>query len=375
MNINDKSKQSGDLPESGDSFTLNDDPIFNFDLLEPDAIPASEEVVIDTSEIVRTMQCLCPKCSETITIDLSQMPEDGFVTQCTSCNTTIHIIRESCACRAKRQSHEICCANCGSRLDQHVHCNSCGLIFPDYFIPVNLDDARRKARKDFFDKKWSSLKDLNFSFKPVFSGRSQEVTHGYTPQKTIGIAASKSRLLTRRVATITLALIVTVALSVTGVFAYKAHQFEKIYVKNYFRALYGIKTGVDSNLQTCLTMKSEWETASKSGMRYSPLVNTKNEIQSAKLRGEIDKIMKTASDPPKKLVQSKKRLQSLYKIYMDSDVLINSKPNSLQEFSAAIDKLDNKMKIASNEFKSNLPDSLNKELAIAKLKYRGLKDF
>ena len=361
--------------KNDDSFMLDGDSAFNFDLLERDVTPASGGVVTDEPETFRIMECRCPKCSETIVIDLTQMPENGFVTRCTSCNATIHVMKESCACRAKRQSYEICCTNCGTRLDQHVHCNSCGLIFPDYFILVNVDEARQKARKDFFAKKWANLRNLNFSFKPVNSGSSQEITNGYVPQKAISVPTGKPSLLTRRFATISLALVVTVALIVTGVFAYNYHQIEKQYVKSYFRALYGIKTGVDSNLKTCLTVKAEWEVASNSGMRYSPLLSTQNEINSAKLRGEIDKIMKMASEPPKKLAQSKESLLALYSIYLESDVLINSKPNSVRELSSAIDKLDKKMKVASNELKSNIPDSLKQELTTARLKYRALSDF
>jgi hypothetical protein len=249
------------------------------------------------------------------------------------------------------------------------------LIFPDHFILVNPDDARRKARKDFFVQKRVALRDLKISFKPVFSGKADEVSAAYTPKGPIDAVGSKPGLFTRRFAAISLGLIAVVGLIVTGVFAYNAHQQKKQYVKNYFRALYGIKTGIDSNLKTCAKMKAEWEAASKSGMRFSPLVSTQNEIMSAKLRGEIDKTVKMASNPPQKLAPAKDKLLALYNVYLESDGLINSRPNSLQGFTTAIDAIGTKMKMASSDFKSNLPESMKRELAVARLKYRGLSDF
>jgi len=375
VKTDDKTLHFDDQPKSDDTFELSDDPVFNFDLLEPEDTLASKEEVAEISGTVRAMECLCPKCSETTPIDLSEMPSDGFVAHCSTCNATLHVLRESCACRAKRQSHEICCANCGSRLDQHVHCKSCGLIYPDYLILVNLDDARRKARKDFISKKWTAIRDFEFSFRPVRSGSSIDTTHHYVPQKSASGETAAKSLFTRKFATISLGLIVTVALVATGVFAYNLHQREKQYARNYFKAIYGIKTGVDTNLKTCSTMKAEWEKAANSGIRYSPLISTNDEMKSAKLRGEVDKIVNLTNEPPKKLASSKDRLQAIYKIYLESDALINSKPNSLQEFSNTIDKLDKKMKLASNDIKSNLPDSMKEEMQNAKLKYRGLSDF
>lgn len=354
---------------------LNDDPVFNFDLLEPEVAPESGDAVTEASEPVRVMECLCPKCSHSTEINLTEMPTEGSVIQCSACNATIHIVRESCACRAKRQGHEISCANCGSRLGQHIHCNSCGTIFPDYFVPENPDDARRKARKAFFANTWAAFRDLKFSFKPAFSGVSREASHGYTPQRAIDFSEDKPGLFTRKIAMISLAVVVSVALLAAGGLAYKTHQNEKQYVKNYFRALYGIKTGVDSNLKICSAMKTDWEKAATAGVRYSPIISTNDETKSAKLRGEVDKIVKLANVPPKKLAPTKERLLALYAIYQESDTLINSKPNSLQEFSSSIEKLDKKMKVASNELKSSLPESLKQELANAKLKYRAMSDF
>lgn len=354
---------------------LNTDPVFNFDLLEHEEVSASGEEDTHVSERGRVMECLCPKCSETTAIDLAEMPEDGFVAHCSACNATLHVVRESCACRAKRQSHEICCANCGSRLDQRVHCASCGVMYPDYLVLINPDDVRRRARKDFIVKKWAALRDLEFSFRPVRSGSSKEAAHLYVPQKFADDELADKSLVTRKLAAISLGIIVTIALVAAGVFAYTAHQREKLYAQNYFKAIYGIKTGVDTNLKTCLAMKAEWEKAANTGMRYSPLVSTNDEMKSAKLRGEIDKIVKLMDEPPKKLAPTKDRLLAMYTIYLESDALINSKPNSLQEFSTTIDNLDKKMKVASNDVKSNLPDSLKEELQNARLKFRGMGDF
>jgi hypothetical protein len=363
-------------PKVDDPFALNEESDFSFDYPEPKDLVNADNEIMDLSEPVRLLSCICPKCTEKTDIDLAQVEEDGFVITCSFCNKKIQIIRESSACRAKRRSYEINCANCGKQLDQHAHCSSCGKLYPDYFVAINPDDARIKARNEFFRNKWAAIRSLNFSFKNISYGSSQDSTRAYSPERAaFALASETAGLRSRKNVIIALLLVVAVALVVTGTFAYNSYKSGQVYAENYIKTLYCIKTGVDSNLQTCASMRAEWESLSVSGRSFSPRINDKDEAISIKLKGEVDKYLQMLAAPPAKYEQANESLMKIHKIYLDSDTLMFSKPNTLQEFSNSIDNITKKMNQASQELKSNLPDAIKEELANAKLKYRGLKDF
>lgn len=357
-------------------FDLGEDSDFNFNPSYPDTSAELNEEVADLTEPLRIMECTCPKCSEKTEIDLALMPENGFVAACSSCNKQIHITRESCACRVKRKSFKISCANCGKLLDQQPHCHSCGTIFPDYFVIFDPSEASRKARSEFFSNKWAAIKDLKFSFKSARKGSSQEAAAGYSPQSRTSNTKTTSSGLSSRKFTIPAIILVVVAVLIGGgVFAYNSHRSTQIYAENYFKALYCIKTGVDNNINTCTLLKTEWESAARSGQKFSPNFSNKDEVKSAKLRSEVEKYLQKIAEPPKKFSQANESLTKIKSIYLESESLIQSKPGSSQELTTSIDNLSKKMNVASQELKSNLPDSLKKELEISKLKYRGMSDF
>lgn len=377
MDQNNKSPFDFELSEPDDTFNLGEDAEFNFEPPESNDLIESDEAIADLTEPVRLMECVCPKCSEKTEVDLALMPEDGFVTTCSSCNKQIHIIRESCACRAKRKSYEINCANCGKLLDQQVHCHSCGTNFPDFFVTFNPEDARRKSRNEFFAQKWAAIRDFKLSFSPASSSASQVFKPGYSPEiRSFDKATSKTSLISRRFAVLAISAIAAVALVAAGIFAYNSNKAEKRYAENYFKTLYCIKTGVDSNINTSKKMKTEWDKATAAGQRFSPGISSADEIKSTKLRNEADKYMqKMTAEPPKKFAKANESLAKVHAIYLDSETLIASKPSSPLELNNSVEALNKKMLLASQELKSNLPDTLKKELEITKLKYRGMKDF
>ena len=387
-NVFDQTK-SIDQPKSDDIFLddtfslddnseidLGEDSEFNFEPPESNDLNESDEAIADLTEPVRLMECVCPKCAEKTEVDLALMPADGFVTTCSSCNKQIHIIRESCACRAKRKSYEINCANCGKLLDQQVHCHSCGTNFPDFFVTFNPEDARRKSRNEFFSQKWASIRDFKLSFRPAFNSASQEVKPGYSPERrAFDTATSSSTLISRKFAVLAISLIVAVALVAAGLFAYNSNKAEKKYAENYFKALYCFKTGIDSNLKTLTLLKTDWESATKTGLKFTPRISSKDETKAGNLRNEADKYIQKISEPPKKFALANEYLIKVQSIYLDTESLIQSKPNSPLELNISVEALNKKMILASQELKSNLPDTLKKELEITKLKYRGMKDF
>ena len=347
----------------------------NTDQPEPVNIIDPFEVTPDKADPGRLMECVCPKCAQKTEVDLALMSENGFITTCESCKKEIHVIRESCACRAKRKSGEINCVNCGKLLDHHAHCHSCAKPFPDYFVTVDPDAARSKARSEFFQKKWAAIRDLDFSFN-AFGRSPKDAVSGYSPaSKTVSAAKGTSGLLTRKYAVLAVSLIVAVALAAGGSFAYNSYKAGQVYAENYIKALYCIKTGVDTNIKTSATMKTEWESAALSGRSVAPSISGKDEAKAVKLRGEVDKYLQKISEPPKKFSEANNSLMEIHKIYLETEALIVSKPNSLRELGSSIDGLDKKMSQSVLALKSTLPDSLKQELANAQVKYRGLKDF
>ncbi|MDD2732592.1 MAG: hypothetical protein PHF56_01520 [Desulfuromonadaceae bacterium] len=345
---------------------------FNFDQLQTNDVIAVDEAGADLTVHKRVMVCVCPACTEKTEVNLAQMPEQLFVITCSSCANQIHVIRESCACRAKRKSFEINCTHCGKLLDKHAHCISCGKSFPDFYVTVDPEKARSESRKAYLKKVWATITGLNVSFKPSFKSTRHNAASSYSPTRT---RSGESTLLSRKYMVPALGIFAAIALCAGGVFAYKTYTAGQMYAENYIKALYCIKTGVDSNLKKCVSNKVEWETASASGRSFLPSSNLNEETKAAKLRTEIDKNLQLLHAPPKKYSQADTKLKEIYKIYLEAESLTQARPASLGELSRSIDTLDKKMSQASQELKSNLFGSLKQELEKAKLKYRGLKDF
>ena len=340
-----------------------------------DTAPLAEEVAA-LDNATWHMDFVCTKCAEKNGVDFDAAPEKGFVTVCSSCSKQVHVIRESCACRAKRKSFEIACATCGKLLDSQAHCSSCGELFPDYFVAIDPVAARQKTRSESFSRAWSAIKDLNISFNPSFNRSTPDHTVGqYTPTRAVSESTGTSRASTRALVIRVVLLVAAIALVVAGKFAYEEYKSGQAYADNYIKALYCIKSGVDMNLKTCSAAKAEWEAANVSGLKFSPRISNKDEAKSVKLRGEIDKYLRTINNPPKKFLQTNGNLLEVHKIYLASEALVQAEQGSLKGLTNSIEDINKKMSVASQNLKSTLPDSLKTELANAKLKYRGFKDF
>jgi hypothetical protein len=376
MNTNDNSPFDFDFLETNETLAARKDSEL-IPVQQPqidDLIDLSDEIEPESEPVqARVMDCICPKCSGKVEIDLDEILDSGFATTCPACNKQIHVIRESAACRARRKSNEISCAVCGKTLDHQAHCHSCGTLFPDYFVSINPDDAKNKARKDFFQKKLADIKELSQS---VFQRNSQDAHSDYASSiQTTGTSKGISELVSRKYLTLAIALVIGIGLAATGAFVYKSYTKGKVFAENYIKALYCIKTGVDTNLKTLATLKTEWESAVVAGRGFTLNVNSKEEQRGVKLRSEIDKLMQMLTEPPEKFVQALTGLQAIHKIYLDSEALVKSKANSPRELGLSVDGLIEKMGQSSKDLKSNLPDKLKTELENAKIKYRGLSAF
>jgi hypothetical protein len=357
-----------------DPFSFEEDSEFNFDQPQAGNILESEEKAPFLLEPLKFIECICPKCTGKNEIEFALISVDGLETVCTACNKKINIIRESCACRAKRKSNEINCTNCGRQLDHHTHCHSCGKIFPDYFVTVNPEDARRKARNEFYNSKWASLKELKFSFRSSSARSTQDFAYDYATSRTSD-ETGISKLISRKALKLVAGFVVVVALIATGVYAFNSYKSGRQYAENYFKTLYCIKTGLEANLKACESTKAEWEAALQTGRSYVPTMSSRDEIKSSRLHGDIDKLMQTMSNPPAKFAQANEKLLEIHKIYLDSESFMQTPPKTILDLSNKTNNLSKKMSKASQELKAGMPEALKPELEIAKLKYRGMKDF
>ncbi|HIJ82015.1 MAG TPA: hypothetical protein HPP76_09945 [Desulfuromonadales bacterium] len=375
LSIKDDKKTT--LPESlqgsKDHFTFEDELGFNLDQPKPDSLIQADDKPADTIEPLKIIECVCPKCKGKNEIELDLIPEDGLKIACSTCNKKIQIIKESCACRAMRRSNEINCSNCGRPLDRHYYCLSCGVIFPDYFVAIDPDDVRRKSQTEYFNNIWTSIADLKFS-SATSQDSSKKITYDYTSSsKSDGTGIKK--LFARKVVLSLVALVIAIALISTGVYAYNAYQLSKQYAENYFKALYCMKTGIETNLGVCEATRVEWEAALQAGRNYIPSMSSRNEVKSSKLHGEIDNLLKKMADPPAKFVHANTRLLEVNKIYTDTELIMQTPPVTVQDLNKTAEILASKMQKASQELKASIPNELKPELEIAKQKYRGMKDF
>ena len=377
MNQNDTSKSAFKLTNINDPFSFSDDMEFSFDqLIEEDIILLDEEITA-LDESIWHMDCTCPKCAKITGVEFDIAPEEtSFIAICSSCSNQIHVVRESRACRAKRKTFEVACASCGNMLDNHAHCTACGELFPDYFVAIDPVAARQKARSESLSNILSSIKNLNVSIRPSFDRSVSNQTVGqYSPKRVARASAGVSRPSIRSVAIRVIFLIVAIALIVGGKFAFESYKSGQVYAENYMKVLYCVKSGVDANLKACNAVKIEWEAANASGLSFSPRINNKDEAKLAKMHGDIDNYLQIINNPPKKFLAANQSLLEIHKIYLDSEALVQTKPGSLQGLSKSIENCAKNMDQASQKLKSTLPDSLQTELATAKLKYRSLKDF
>lgn len=373
MNFSDNPKLNFEPLGSDDSFNL--DEALNFKVVQrPLAEQGSEyDEIIELTEQVRIVDCKCPKCSGITEIDLAEMPEAGSVFSCSFCGKLIHVQRESCVCRARRKAYEIHCASCGSQLDHHAHCHSCGIISPDYFVTANPDDVRRKAIAGYFSRTWTAIKSANISLHSV-SRNTIPLSEHYHPDFVPHATAPSSLLSRKTLLSLTCLLLLSILIA-AGSFAYKSYVAGQVFAQNYFQALYCIKTGVDLNIKTATALVAEWEASSASGRSFSPGIGNKDVIKSEKLRSEIDKYMQKTHKPPARFAKEGENLLKIHRVYLDSENLFSSKPKSLQDFGNSLAAINKNMILVSKVLKSELSGPLKDELEHARLKYRGLKDF
>lgn len=322
------------------------------------------------------MTCICPKCGAAINQEKPGMPEDGSTSRCPACNARLQIVRESYARIAYGTLAGKNCASCGEKLGTGLTCPACGVLYPDYFIAADPAILKRQARELKQQQMLSVFKGFEISLPSFKSDRSVKVRPDYKKKTDTKGSSSSTVPGSKNLPKLIAACIVILIVLGGGYAVYSKNKAEKEYVATYFKALYGMKTGVDLSTKVTGRISSEWKSAIDAGRSFSPLPSTEELSKLNRVKSEVDKMMTTKlSSPPRKLSSSRSGLLKINDQYAKLHAVASSPPNSLSalnDFSAkAVASFDD----SARSLKSTLPKSMSEELVNAKLKYKNLKDF
>jgi predicted Zn finger-like uncharacterized protein len=304
------------------------------------------------------MTCTCPKCHAQIEIDLSRIPENGTFTPCPECKSRFWTNKESYARRALTKEGKIYCDQCGKDLEHALVCTACGVMYPDYYLVQSSKPPRRQIEKP-------NLFSLSFSLKPAKPTYTYTTTYTSTKGSQVGPSISFQKI----------ASLVVLILMVVGIgYFYHMKKTEQQFSKNYIRALYAIMSGTDISLNTCAKISADWKAKNDAGQNFTPRIKEEDETRLNRVKEASDNIMKTLNEPPIKLVNSKEKLDVLYKQFNKAHSLALAPSGSLSNFTIATVKVQNDFNTELKDLKTSLPDNLAEELNKAKIKYKILQN-
>lgn len=303
------------------------------------------------------MMCSCPKCAAEIELNTAGISEEGSYAPCPECKSRFWIGKESFARRALQKEGKLYCDACGKELGCLTVCTGCGVVFPDYYLLQMSKPQRRQVEKAKFS--WS------------FGSSSKPAKQTYSiPQKSTSVTPLSRKFLVRAAC-----LVVFAALSALGVYLYQQNKMESEYALNYVRALYGMKSGTDFCLKTCVTVSADWKAKADAGQRFVPHIAADDESHLNEVKDQVDKMRQKMEKPPQKFRKADEAFAKLYSVYVRLNALTVTPPSSLPNFTDSVTKLDSEFKTSAQELKAALPAELSKALEKARTKYSGMKDF
>lgn len=289
------------------------------------------------------MTCSCPKCNASIDIDLAHIPSAGHYTPCPSCKSRFWAQKESFINRAFKKEGQIYCINCDAELGLSHICTQCSTLLPDYCLVQRTKPPRRKEESTGFS--------FDFSFSAGGGGASSSVSAKRS--------SSGSKALYVKIAI----LLVVVAGAVFGGVYYKKDKEESTYVKNYVRALNGIKTCADTDFNVFIKMREN--------VGYGLSSQEIDKINNAKT--EVDSRIALLAKVPKKYLQQNEKILSLNDVYGKLHALVLSP--------SASSSIDNAMLLETNfnksalELKSVLTSDITAEIKKSSSRYKNMEIF
>ncbi len=322
------------------------------------------------------MNFICPKCTNPIEQNLESIPSEGLATKCPSCNARVQLVKVSFARMAYFKAGMKNCANCGNQLGHSLHCPSCRLIYPDFFIAADPAVIRRQAREQRQQRMFSSFQGLEFSFPDFKSRTSDSKKTGYNPQRAKKSDTQNGEKPRPTMPRKLIAALIIVAIIVGGGYtAYARHKAEQVYMASYFKALYGIQSGVEITIQLNSKMATDWKATQEAGKVYISRTMPDEEAQLVRVKSEVDKFVKQLTPPSAKFQKSQQSLIALNNQYNQIHNLAITPPSTLPALNAALTTSKAQLAKKSEELKSSLDEDMKAELLKAKQTYKVLKDF
>lgn len=335
---------------------------------QPETVATKLPIMTDHCRMAFT----CLKCSASELVDFPENIEFDLKTVCHSCSSSMLITLESSAKRAKQKSREIYCSKCGHALDHHPHCPSCGCFCPSYYLVVNTAEIQRKARV----ARSNNIKLLITNLKSSLtwsSGAHQAEGSGGNWKKSASGSQSFISSKVRKIIGACFVIILIATLS--GLYSYKLRT-EQRYVTSYIKTLYALHLGSETIVAAMSKTAAEWNSTRTSGTAYAPKTNSDLETRLIKIGAEIDKLMQELQQKvPRKYEQQNNRLADFNNEFIKLRTLSTAPPASYEQLTNQITSAEKTVKQKESDVKGALDEKLNKELAVAKGKFRGFKEF
>jgi hypothetical protein len=307
------------------------------------------------------MRCLCPKCKESIELDLEEIPEDGTFTKCTECSAGFLLRKESFARRALHHGEEITCAECGNTLGPSIYCQSCHALYPDFYAAETSSAAKNKLGK--------LLGKLNISRKLSKhpSAAANESTSGgpaQQPKKIAGI-----RLPGQPAQLAATLLIILLFIGGGGYFWYQ-NSIETKYAEAYVRVLFSIKNAADFELKTCNRVANDWKTSMTPA---APKLTGQEQLIIKRAQTDIETLMKRMGDTPEKFKPSSDALAKHYESYTNLQNFASAPAGSMDSYTATLKRLEDDFNTNAKALKAALPEKVSLVITENKAKYKALQ--
>ena len=307
------------------------------------------------------MTCSCPKCHANIEVDQYKIPEKGTFMPCPECKGRFWIAREAYARMALNKEGSIYCDHCGKELDHKIICSACGVMYPDYLLVQLTKPPRRQIEKrDLFSS--------SFSLKPAQPTYAYNYSYASTETKEPRTTEMRPYLKLAGVAVI----VILIAIGLSSL--YNKKKSDQLYVKNYMRALYIIKTGNDLSLNICSKISKDWQSSISSRQNSIPRLNDEDESKLNSIKESAERFMQILKDPPKKYKVSKEKLSNLYDLYLKVNTLAIAPSGSLSGFTSMVNNSQKDFNSGMQEVVQSFTSELSAEFQIAKTKYKGFKE-
>jgi len=304
------------------------------------------------------MTCTCPKCNAEIELGAAEIPAESSYTKCSACNANLEIRKESFAKRALYKSGDISCAECGNPPGTSIYCQSCHAIYPEILVIETSSVAKKQ-----FGKILASMTLL----RKINIGPTQSYQESYSSAPASG--KGKGVKLPGQPAQLAVILAVLIVAAVAGGYFWYQNKIATEYSQQYVRAIMGIKTARDLEVDVSNSLAATWKSGGASTL-------TGSQIKSFSLaKKDVDNLMKQIGKVPGKFTASNDALNKLYASYGNLHAAATTTAGTSDTYAAAVKKGDEDFMRSARELKAGLPEKISARLDESRKKYKELQNF